>query len=71
MGVFWDRYRCYVTGIPRQKFISHDMITDIGPIIARTVETCMTVSSFIETPPKNGILELRSAGLIIAFLAES
>ena len=35
------------------------------------VYTGMTVSSFIETPPKNGILEIRSAGLIIAFLAES
>ena len=31
----------------------------------------MTVSTFSETPPKNGKLELRSAGLIIAFLAES
>ena len=31
----------------------------------------MTVSTFSDTPPKNGKLELRSAGLIIAFLAES
>ena len=41
------------------------------PSTIRGRRHCMTVSTFSETPPKNGILELRSAGLIITFLAES